>query len=56
MAKLSIERAALEIAEREGLTFVETMQALSSAIDRAAKHALRAERHPCDPDKGADEA
>lgn len=56
MAKLSIERAVLEIAESEGLTFIETVQALTGAIDRVAKYALRAERHPSDPEKGADEA
>lgn len=56
MAKFSIARAVMEIVDREGLTFVETMQALSETVDRLAKHALREERHPRDPDKGADEA
>lgn len=54
MAKLAIERAIIEIADREGLTFVETVQALAECLDRTAKYALRAERHPKDPDKPAD--
>lgn len=56
LAKLSIARAVMEIADREGLTFIETVQALSETVDRLAKDALRAERHPRNPDKAADEA
>jgi hypothetical protein len=56
MAKFDIERAVLEIVDREGLTFIELVQALTATIDRASKYALRRERHPEHPDKPADEA
>lgn len=56
LARLDIERAVLEISEREGLTFVETVQALADTLQLLGKHALRSERHPRNPNKGADEA
>ncbi|WFC43215.1 hypothetical protein [Pseudoxanthomonas sp. SE1] len=55
LAQIDIERAVLEVAERNGLTYVETMQGLARAMESFSKHALRSERHPDDPDKGADE-
>lgn len=38
------------------LTYVEAMQCLQAEQDSLLRYALRAERHPDDPDKKADEA
>lgn len=55
LAQIDITRSVIEIAQREGLTFVETVQAVGATIDALSRDALRTERHPKDPDKGADE-
>lgn len=56
LAGLDIESAILRIADEAGLTYVELVGILSSAISGHTKYALRAERHPAKSDKGADEA
>lgn len=38
-----------------GLTYIETVQCLTAVIQSISKYALRRERHPRNPDKGADE-
>lgn len=46
----------LNALQREhGLTDVEMLQAITSWQGTALKHMLRAERHPSDPSKSADE-
>jgi hypothetical protein len=39
-----------------GLTDIELLQALTECQQSILKYMLRAERHPDDPDRGADEA
>ena len=58
-----VERAELQLGDavraavrEHDLTTVELMQILASTQLRWLKYALRAERHPDDPDKGGDEA
>lgn len=42
--------------EDKELTDIELMQILTDALERRLKYKLRAERHPHNPDKKADEA
>ena len=56
LARVAIAHQIITMADAEGLTYVETVQAITAALELLSKHALRAERHPNDPDKGADEA
>ena len=56
LARIDISRKIIESANAAGLTYVETVQAITDALELLSKHALRAERHPNGPDKGADEA
>lgn len=54
MASLDIEGAVYRIAAEAGLTYIETVGALSSALSGLTRDALRQERHPDDPEKPAD--
>lgn len=55
LAQLDIQRAIITLAGQHGLTYVETVQGVARALEQISKHALRDERHPGNPDKGADE-
>jgi hypothetical protein len=55
-AEIEIGDAVSEAIERHDLTIIEVTQILASAQLHWLKYALRAERHPDDPDKGGDEA
>lgn len=53
-ASLELQSQALDVADRNGLTYIETVQALADAIQRISRDALRLERHPNSPDTPAD--
>jgi hypothetical protein len=55
-ARIAIEEATLGLAEKRGLTWIELARCLGEIQQTALKYALRAERHPDDPDARADEA
>jgi hypothetical protein len=42
--------------ERHDLTWTEAVRGLLAVTERLTTHQLREERHPADPDRGADEA
>lgn len=54
-ASLYISEAISFAIGKYDLTYLELISILSSEISSTVKYALRAERHPDDPDKGADE-
>lgn len=54
-ARVELGRMLLDLEERYGLTPAETVSALSEQLSRVARYAIRAERHPDDPDRGGDE-
>lgn len=54
-ARGEISTMVFEYAEKNDLTSVELLQALTSVIETELKYMLRAERHPDDPSKRADE-
>jgi hypothetical protein len=56
LASSAISLALWEMQDQHGLTDVEMLQALASHQQSMLKYMLRAERHPEDPDKRADEA
>lgn len=53
LAACDIQKAVLDIAMRDSLTFIELTGILTGCIQQASKYALRAERHPDDPDSPA---
>jgi hypothetical protein len=55
-AKREIAEAVSAAIDKHGLTFVEVTKILALEILDWSKYALRAERHPDDPGKKADEA
>jgi hypothetical protein len=55
-AEHEIHTAISELVDKHKLTCVEELQVLMRYMDRQLKYALRSERHPKDPGKGADEA
>lgn len=54
-AKLEISEAIYSAIVKHDLTYLELISILSSEISGNVKYALRHERHPDNPDKGADE-
>jgi hypothetical protein len=52
-AALDLSDYALKLRERNDLTYVEYLGILNEEVARVLKYALRAERHPDDPDKPA---
>ena len=55
-AEASIGLALIDMQREHDLTDVEMLRALLSCIQHISTHLLRAERHPGDPDRKADEA
>lgn len=55
VAQSEIAVALNKLQREHGLTSTEMLQAVTSWEATALKYMLRAERHPGDPDKGADE-
>lgn len=55
-ARIDMCTAMVTVAAKHDLTFVETVQAIADGMTKISKDALRQERHPNNPDKGADEA
>lgn len=55
IAQSEITSMVMRYAGAEGLTNIELLQALAEAQGSLLKQMLRTERHPNDPDKGADE-
>ena len=51
---LDISDFALKLREKHDLTYIEYLGILNEEVARVLKYALRAERHPDDPDKPAD--
>lgn len=56
LARIDMCKAMVAVATKHDLTFVETVQAIADGIERIARDALQRERHPNNPDKGADQA
>lgn len=54
-ADMEIGRELSKIIERFDLTYLEIQNILIHRLAHYNKYALRSERHPEDPDKGADE-
>ena len=54
-AEVELSQFLLQWAERNGLTWCEMARALTEQIQMCLKYMLRAERHPEDPNKKADE-
>lgn len=54
-AELDLSKAILDVVEKRGLTDAEALRCVNAAfgdwIGSIAKHAIRAERHPDDPEK-----
>jgi hypothetical protein len=55
-ARGEIGLAISRIATTYGLTYGELFSILGGEVQGHAKYAIRAERHPDDPDRGGDEA
>lgn len=55
-ASLELQSALAVIVDKHKLTFVETLKLLTEAQQDELKYMLRAERHPKNPEKKADEA
>lgn len=55
-ARAAVAGAMLAIAKTYDLTYAEEAQILAGAIENCMKYAIRAERHPDDPEKRGDEA
>lgn len=55
-AEREMQSAVFTIVKRHDLTIIETLRILSTASATLVKYALRRERHPDDPEKGADDA
>ena len=54
-ASADISQALIALQQEHGLTDIEMMQAVATWQDRKLKYMLRAERHPDDPDKPAEQ-
>lgn len=54
-ARCELTRSLIDIETRHGLTMVETIKILNESQASLIKYAIRAERHPNDPDKRGDE-
>jgi hypothetical protein len=52
-AALDLSDFALKLREKNDLSYIEYLGILNEEIARVLKYALRAERHPDDPDKPA---
>ncbi len=52
-ASLALEEAVLNIVREHDITFIELVQMLAACLQSWSKYALRAERHPEQPDKPA---
>lgn len=55
-AELELSAAVCDIVEKNGLTMVEAVRMLAKETEHWTVYALRAERHPKNPNKKADEA
>ena len=56
LARGEISEAVMDIAKDRSLTMIETVGILTEVAQEWCRHLLRAERHPDDPEKKADEA
>jgi len=54
-AQVDLNIVILEFAKEKGLTDIELLQCLTEHIQMTLKYMLRAERHPDEPGKKADE-
>lgn len=55
-ARRELDAFVLQVAVKHQLTLAELVGIVGGILSTEAKYAIRAERHPNDPDKGGDEA
>jgi hypothetical protein len=55
-ASIEMRQALLELEIKHNLSLAERIGIYAEMLATEAKYAIRAERHPNDPDKGGDEA